>query len=64
MGRNRKSKPDEYERQMGIEHSCFHRENGKQIPCPPMCPYQSWPKSMFRFTWLTGRYKLKRKYRG
>jgi hypothetical protein len=39
---------------------CVHYMNGRQIPCPVLCPYQNWPKHMFRQTWLTGRWKLRR----
>ena len=42
--------------------SCRHELNGRQVPCPPMCTCQDWPRYMFRVT-LLGRYKLRRRYR-
>jgi hypothetical protein len=35
---------------------CRHYENGRQVPCPPMCPYQRWPRVAQgrRHRWLTG----------
>jgi hypothetical protein len=41
---------------------CEHHYGDRQIPCPPMCPVQQWPRSMFRLTW-SGRWKLRRRYR-
>lgn len=38
---------------------CRHEMNGRQIPCPPQCPRQSWPKSKFRRT-IFGNWKLKK----
>jgi hypothetical protein len=44
---------------------CKHYYDGRQIPCPPMCPVQAWPVQMFRLTWLGfgGRWKLRRKWK-
>lgn len=39
---------------------CHHKENGRQIPCPPMCPRQSWPESKFKRSLWTGRWKLRK----
>jgi len=39
---------------------CLHYMDGRQVPCPVMCPYQCWPRRLFRQTWLTGRWKLRR----
>jgi hypothetical protein len=43
--------PD-FERLLGSPYrsirACKHGQNGRQIPCPPMCPRQDWPPSLFR----------------
>lgn len=38
---------------------CRHEMNGRQIPCPPQCPRQSWPESKFRRT-IFGNWKLRK----
>ena len=38
---------------------CKHYCDGRQIPCHPACSVQAWPVSMFRLTWLRGRWKLR-----
>ena len=44
-------------------YGCEHYYGDRQIPCPPACPVQQWPVSMFRLTWFRGRRKLRRRYR-
>lgn len=39
---------------------CKHYMDDRQVPCPPRCPYQSWPEYLFRRTFFTGRWKLRR----
>jgi len=41
---------------------CKHYCDGRQIPCPPMCPVQAWPVQAFRLTWFRGRWKLRRRF--
>ena len=41
---------------------CKHWIDGRQVPCPPQCAVQAWPRSMFRRT-LRGRWALRRAYR-
>lgn len=42
-------------------YRCLHYEGnpGKQIPCPPMCPYQSWPTTLFRRKFWSREWVLK-----
>lgn len=46
---------------------CHHYEDeGKKyrrVPCPPGCPRQSWPRSKFKRSFITGKWKLKKEWR-
>jgi hypothetical protein len=36
--------------------ACEHFIDNHQVPCPPMCPRQDWPRSRFRLRfWVFGR---------
>lgn len=41
------------------EMYCQHWVNGKPVPCPPACPYQSRPPYLWRSTLFGGGWKLK-----
>jgi hypothetical protein len=32
--------------------ACRHFVNDQQVPCPPMCPCQEWPRSHFRYRFV------------
>jgi hypothetical protein len=39
---------------------CEHYYGDRRVPCPPACPAQQWPRSMFRLTWFGRHWKLRR----
>lgn len=43
---------------------CRHGSDpARPQPCPPMCPVQEWPRSLFRFGWFHDGWVLRRKNR-
>lgn len=42
---------------------CMHYENGEHIPCPPMCPLQSWPTFMFRRKFWSRKWVLRKEFK-